>query len=426
MQLSSWGAKMSGLSGIRSIMQDIALSAADGPGGDWLNLSPGNPARIPEVVETWRELERDALDSSFAEASCQYGPSRGSDSLVEAIVKYFNAKYNWSITAENVIVGPGCQMLCFIAATIFTGPSAAGRRQLIFPSVPEYTGYHGLCLEDGSIVGPEPEVRPEGDRSFRYAIEADALWDQTSAGMLLLSSPCNPTGRALETDELAALIRLAEKRDIPLVIDHAYGNPFPRVAGAATDPVLHPNVINCFTFSKAGLPGERLGFAIGPAQAIDAMVSFLANSMLHAPQLVQAVAARALTGGELDKLASDVIRPFYQEKRLAAEKLLHDRLPESVDWRLHSSAGGMFCWLWINESWFDDLQLYNALKSKKVFIVPGRHFFVGPPATPFLADHGTRCIRLSLSADDSVIGEGISRIAETLGEMGRARVRSRP
>ncbi|HEX5403473.1 MAG TPA: aminotransferase class I/II-fold pyridoxal phosphate-dependent enzyme, partial [Pseudonocardiaceae bacterium] len=384
-------------------MEDIALSAAEPSGEAWLNLSPGNPAQIPEVIETWRRLERDALSDNFVEASCRYGPSRGTDGLVNAIVRYFNARYGWRLGPENVLVGPGSQMLCFIATTVFTGPYTDGRRVLVLPSVPDYTGYQGLSLEPEAIVGVPPRVEIQDGRYFRYAFEIEALRHQDSMGMLLLSSPGNPTGRSIQADELAGLISIAEERDIPLLIDHAYGDPFPKVVDVAVDPPLHPNVINCFTLSKAGIPGERIGFAIGPAQAIDAMLSFTANANLHAPQLVQAVAQRALDSGVLDTLATEVIRPYYRSKRQLAEKLLHDSLPDSIDWRLHSSGGGMFCWLWIDHPWFDDLKIYRALKRKRMFIVPGRHFFVGPLTTPFLAAHGTRCIRLSLSADESVI-----------------------
>jgi valine--pyruvate aminotransferase len=417
MEMSRWGAKMAGLSGIRSIMEDIAQATADGSGGSWLNLSPGNPARIPEVVDTWRGLEEEALRDSFARSSCQYGPSRGADTLVEAIVRYFNARYGWDIGPMNVIVGPGCQMLCFMATTIFTGPSSAGRRRLVLPCLPDYTGYHGLSLEEGGITGVESRVELEQGRYFHYELDADQLQHQRSAGMLLLSTPSNPTGRSASASEMATLAGFAEANGIPLVIDHAYGMPFPQVTLATAEPPLHPNVINCFTLSKAGLPGERIAFAIGPVPAIGAMVAFLANCALHAPQLIQETLARALDSGQVDALASTVIRPYYQRKRLFAEKVLHESLPEDVNWRLHSCDGGMFCWLLVDEPWFDDLELYEAMKRKRVFIVPGRHFFTNPLATAF----GTRCFRLSLSADEPVIAEGIARISEALDELRQAK-----
>jgi valine--pyruvate aminotransferase len=52
-----------------------------------------------------------------------------------------------------------------------------------------------------------------------------------------------------------------------------------------------------------------------------------------------------------------------------------------------------------------------------MFIVPGRHFFVAPLESPFLRTHGTRCFRLSLSPDDSVIAEGVRRLAKALEEL---------
>lgn len=77
----------------------------------------------------------------------------------------------------------------------------------------------------------------------------------------------------------------------------------------------------------------------------------------------------------------------------------------------------MFCWLWIDHDWFDDLTLYEFLKRKQMFIVPGRHFFVEPLDTPFLGTHGKRCIRLSLSPDEWAVADGIVRLGEALEEL---------
>lgn len=105
--LSPIGQKMAAKSGLRSIMDDIATSMA-GTGGQWLNLSIGNPAAIPPVTSAWRQLTEEALATDFEAASCSYGPSRGSHVLVAAIVDYFNQAYRWDIGPENVVVGPNC------------------------------------------------------------------------------------------------------------------------------------------------------------------------------------------------------------------------------------------------------------------------------------------------------------------------------
>ncbi|HEY3609257.1 MAG TPA: aminotransferase class I/II-fold pyridoxal phosphate-dependent enzyme [Pseudonocardiaceae bacterium] len=410
---------MSKMSGIRSIMEDIATAAAEPAEGAWLNLSPGNPALIPQAVATWRQLAERALAERFVESG-RYGPTRGANSLVSAIVRYFNTTYGWPIGPENVVVSPGSQLLCFMATTIFTGPGDAGNRPLVLLRLPDYAGYQGLSLAADGIVGVEPVVIPQGDRYFQYGVNVAALRGQADVGMMLVSNPANPAG-SLDRQELDAVVAIAAERDVPLLVDNAYGEPFPRVADTKTPPVWHPNVINTFTLSKAGLPGERMAFAIGSADAIRPMVAFLANAALHAPQLVQSVAEAALESRRIDALTTDVIRPYYRAKRRVVEEMLFERLPDSINWRLHSGDGGLFCWLWIDEDWFDDVELYHALKRKKVLVVPGRHFFIGPMTTPFLRGHGTRCVRLSMSDDEWCIAEGISRLSETLTELRDAR-----
>jgi valine--pyruvate aminotransferase len=404
-------------SGVRAILEDIAAAGRADVDGAWINLSPGNPARIPQVEQVWQDLAEKNVVESFAGAAGRYGPSRGLDSFVQAIVQHFSRRYGWALSAENVVVGPGSQMLCFAAAAVFAGESDGRYRPVVLPSVPEYTGYQGLVLDRGGVVGLPPRIRLEGDRYFRYEIDLTALHRLPEVGMLLVSDPSNPTGRALGPAEVDALTAVAEEREAPLVMDHAYGEPFPKVARNAAPPLFRPNVINCFTLSKAGLPGERVGFAIGAPEAIDPLVSFLANSVLHASQSAQCLAESALRTGQLERLADRVIQPHYEGRRLAAERVLHELLPPGVDWRLHTARGGMFCWLWIDHDWFDDVALYERLKLRKVFVVPGRHFFVDPEADGALDGHATRCVRLSLSAGDRTFAEGVLRLASELERM---------
>jgi valine--pyruvate aminotransferase len=144
------------------------------------------------------------------------------------------------------------------------------------------------------------------------------------------------------------------------------------------------------------------------------MVSFIANSVLHAPQLLQATVARAFTKGDIDTLTAQYITPYYTAKRALAEQLLAESLP-AVNWRLHSGERGMFCWLLVDHEWFDDLEFYSALKRNGVFIVPGRHFFTPPLTTPFLRTHATRCFRISLSPGEDELAEGIRQLSAILG-----------
>jgi valine--pyruvate aminotransferase len=414
MELSTIGGRMSSMSGLRSIMEDIATSTAGTDAAEWLNLSIGNPALIPEVVTMWRRLTEHALADGFAEGSCQYGPSRGDPRLISAIADYFGQRYGWDIGTANIVVGPGSQMLCFIAAALYAGPSAGGSTRVVLPMTPDYTGYQGLCLNPDGIAGIESTITTSGDRYFEYAFDMARVERSPHMGMLLLSSPSNPTSRCVRPEELDGLVRVAERRDVPFLLDQAYGEPFPQIGRTLAPPPFHPNVINCFSVSKAGLPGERIGFAIGPERYISPMVSFLSNSVLHASRLVQAAVASGLRSGEVDAVVSSVITPFYAARRKAAEKLLLDLMPATIDWRMHAADGGMFGWVWVNEDWFDDLELYRLLKLKHVFVAPGRAFF---DASADPGGHHTKCFRINFTVGEDVLAEGLKRIADTLSEL---------
>jgi valine--pyruvate aminotransferase len=417
MTLSFPGVQMAARSGLRTIMEDIARSMQDSADTSWINLGIGNPAAIPEVTAAWQRLATAAVADSFGQAANRYGPSRGTPELVGAIASYFRRRYGWDIGPANIVVSPGSQMICFMTAALFTGPGEYGTTDLVLPMLPDYTGYQGITLTAGTLTGVLPELRTQDPSSFRYLLDFPAVERLPRMGMLLMSSPSNPAGRRADHAELSALVGLAEDRGIPLLLDNAYGAPFPVIGDDLLPPVLHRNVINSFSLSKMGLPGERIAFAIADERYISPMVSFLTNSALHAPQIAQTAVARALESGELDALVASVVTPFYAERRKMAEALLRETLPESVPWRLHASDGGMFSWIWVDADWFTDLALYERLKAKGVFVVPGRYFFSDPDSTGPLGSHPRQCIRFSLTASEADIRAGVELLAAALVEM---------
>lgn len=417
MIVSRSGAMMAASGGLRSIMEDIALAIADRSQTPWINLGIGNPAAIPEVSAAWREFLAGAVASSFDQAVSRYGPSRGTPELVAAIEGYFRRHYKWDIGPRNIVVVPGSQMLCFMAAALFSGPAERCTARLVLPALPDYAGYHGLSLAPGVLTGVLPEVQMLDDRTFRYLLDSPAVERVPHIGLLLLSSPSNPAGRRAEGYELARLARLAEERDIPLLIDNAYGAPFPRIGADLLAPQWHRHIINCFSLSKAGLPGERIAFAIGDERYLDPLVSFLTNAAIHAPQLAQIAVAAALESGGLDAIVSSAITPFYAERRRFAEAMLRSTLPESVPWRLYDSDGGMFSWVWIDAGWFDDLTFYQRMKSIGVAIVPGRFFFSDLDDGGPLGPHSRQCFRISLTAAEADIAAGIERVSAALVQM---------
>ena len=61
---------------------------------------------------------------------------------------------------------------------------------------------------------------------------------------------------ALTDDEMARLDALAQRYGIPLIIDNAYGMPFPNIIYTDTTLTWHDNIILCFSLSKVGRPNH--------------------------------------------------------------------------------------------------------------------------------------------------------------------------
>lgn len=406
------GSRMSEMTGVRTILKDIQQTLQTGAHERWINLSAGSPVILPEVEAMWRRLAREVIDGpEFGEIACRYGATQGYEPLIDAIVAWFNTHYRWGLTRRNVLITPGSQSLYFLAANSLAGVDGHGNvRRLLLPLSPDYTGYGGVVLEPQTLVAARPIIELIGAHRFKYRPDLDALRIDSGTGAVLFSRPCNPTGNALTDDEVRGIVALAARHDVPVLIDAAYGPPFPNLAFTAIRPFYADNVVYCMSLSKAGLPGERIGIAIGDERYLRLMEAFQANINIHASRLGQALAAAAIRTGELVRVSERVIKPYYQAKFEHVARALDASMP-AVPWRLHQGEGAIFAWLWLPDLPVTDKELYERVKREKVFVVPGSHFFPG-----LAGDwrHTQECLRISLTATDEEIECGIAALGRVV------------
>lgn len=179
-------------------------------------------------------------------------------------------------------------------------------------------------------------------------------------------------------------------------------------------PVFGENIVHCMSFSKAGLPGERIGVAIGDPKIIQVLESFQTNICLHPSHYGQAIAARAINSGALESISKEVIRPFYKNKFSVLEAKLEQAMSKDLPWFLHQGEGAIFAWMWLKNLPINDWDLYQQLKQVGVIVVPGRFFFPGLEED---WSHKYQCIRISLTASDQDIETGIKRLAEVVQQV---------
>ena len=410
--LSQLGVEMSRLSGVRAIMKDIIETLRVGGDRAFINLSAGNPVILPEVEQLWRDCTADLLASpDYGEVVGRYGASQGYQPLIDAIVEDFNQRYGLSLTDRNVLITPGSQSLYFYAANAFGGHTATGAlRQIVLPLSPDYTGYGGVTLTPEALIAYKPEL--EIDRAthrFKYRPDFSQLQITETTGCVIFSRPCNPTGNVLNDDEVSKIVTLAAAHDVPVLIDSAYAPPFPALNFTEMTPRFGGNVLHCMSLSKAGLPGERIGIAIGDESLIHVLECFQTNLCIHSPRYGQAIAARAIRSGRLAEISETVIRPFYQQKIAIVEATLDREMPPDLPWFLHRGEGAIFAWLWLQDLPITDWEFYQKLKDVDVIVVPGSTFFPGLRED---WPHKQQCLRISLTGSDRDIETAMQRLAQ--------------
>jgi valine--pyruvate aminotransferase len=415
--LTQFGAHMSKLTGVRAIMKDIIETLRAGAGQQFINLSAGNPLILPEVEQLWRDCTAQLLASpDYGEVVCRYGSSQGYAPLVEAVVEDFNRRFGLSLSDRNILVTPGSQSLYFYAANAFGGYTTSGElKQIVLPLSPDYTGYGGVTLVPEALIAYKPTLDIDAAaHKFKYRPDFSKLSITEKTGCVIFSRPCNPTGNVLTDDEVKKIAALAAPYDVPVFIDSAYGPPFPALNFTQMTPIFGNNIMHCMSLSKAGLPGERIGIAIGDEQVIEVLESFQTNACLHASRYGQAIAARAITSGGLADISTSVIRPFYQNKFTVLESTLNEAMPKDLPWFLHRGEGAIFAWLWLPDLPTTDWEFYQELKRVGVIVVPGSTFF---PGLEEEWKHKQECVRISLTGSDEEIATGMQRLAKVVQQL---------
>ncbi|MEO0533477.1 MAG: valine--pyruvate transaminase [Cyanobacteria bacterium P01_A01_bin.123] len=415
--LTQFGDQMSHLTGVRAIMKDIIETLHAGEGREFINLSAGNPVILPEVEQLWRDCTADLLASDdYGEVVCRYGSSQGYQPFIDAVLNDFNNRYGLSLSDRNILITPGSQALYFFAANALGGYSSAGQlKEIVLPLSPDYTGYGGVTLIPEALKAYKPaiEIGNEPHR-FKYRPDFNQLEINENTGFVLFSRPCNPTGNVLSDDEVRRIAALAAPHNVPVLVDSAYAPPFPALNYTEMTPLFEPNMVHCISLSKAGLPGERIGIALGDERMIQVLESFQTNLCIHSSRYGQAIAARAIASGALADISLNVIRPHYQHKFEVLEAALDNAMPDAVPWYMHRGEGSIFAWLWFKDLPVSDWQLYQELKQHGVIAVPGSPFFPGMKDDWI---HTQQCIRISLTATDEEIVAGMGHLARVVDQI---------
>ena len=416
MDFSDFGKRFAGEIGIGELMDDLGDALVSDPAP--LMLGGGNPAHIPEVQNIFRQRMEVILTKpgEFERVIGNYDTPQGARAFIGALAELFRDEFSWDIEPENIALTNGSQNAFFSLFNLFAGKFQGGRlKKLLLPLAPEYIGYSEVGLEPDFFYANRPEIELLEDRLFKYRVDFEGLKIDDSIGAVCFSRPTNPTGNVVTDAEVSRLRELANEKGIPLIIDSAYGTPFPNIIYSDAQPVWDENIVLCLSLSKFGLPSLRTGIVVARKEIIRVISRMTSVFSLAPGSLGPALAMDLVKSGDITRVSNDMVKPFYQRKAERAVSLLKSEMGEDIPMRIHKPEGALFLWLWFEGLPVSSQELYQRLKQKGVLVVSGHYFFPGMKRGSW--NHMQQCIRVTYAQDDEVVEQGIKLLADEIKDL---------
>lgn len=394
-------------------MEDLGHALAAG-GPEMCFLGGGQPALLPEMNEVWRRQMEQILaePGAFEQMVAIYDGPRGQPAFIEALARLMNRSFGLDVGPENIAITAGGQTAFFFLFNLLGGRHPDGSyKRILLPLVPEYIGYANQSVSGGFFRANRPLIAEGDGHEFKYGIDFDGLEVGDDVAAICASRPTNPTGNVLTDEEVDRLAAIAGERGIPLIIDNAYGAPFPNIIFREVTPVWNENIVLTLSLSKIGLPGTRTGIVIARPDIAKAVSSLSAVVGLANNNVGQTIMRPLIENGEILRLSNEVVRPFYQEKSRLALGWVEETFADGFEWRVHRSEGALFLWLWFPGLPISSRELYERLKKREVLVVSGHYFFFGlDEEEPW--GHRDECLRMTYTMDEKTVRRGLAIISE--------------
>jgi valine--pyruvate aminotransferase len=390
-------------------MQDLTIAAP--PGGQLYPMGGGNPAHIPEVEDALRQIASEVVDDTkrFTQMVGDYDAPQGHERFRAALAERLSGLFNQPLSASNIAITNGSQASFEILFNAFAGAFSDGSwRHIELPITPEYVGYNDMGRQARPILRSTPaRIDLIGDQQFKYGIDLDRFeLNVRTSGAVCLSRPTNPSGNVVTDAELTHVAQQCAVTEVPLIIDGAYGLPFPGMIYTQATPFWDDNTILCLSLSKLGLPGVRTGIIVAATQVTELIRNANAINGLAPTRVGPELVLPLLSNHRLDELCETVIRPHYLSKQsLALNTLLE--AAKGLPIRVHRADGAMFLWVWFENLPGGTQKLYELAAAEGVVTVAGHHFFQGLTRQ---WQHANECLRVNYAGDPNTVETGIKRL----------------
>jgi len=361
-------------------------------GEDVILLSVGDPDFdvAPNIA--------DRLKASLDAGDTHYADIAGNPELRASVARYHESLTGQKVGPENVLIVAGAQSGMFAAAQVLLGPGDA----VIVPS-PRYVTYEALFGAAGAEIIDVP-LRPENGFHLEPADLAAAL--RPNVRGIVLTTPNNPTGTVMRSNEVEAVADLARRHDLWVLTDEVYArlaHEGPHISPAGLPGMAERAITVCSLSKSHAMTGFRIGWVVGPTNFIEHLTRLVLCMVYGSPPFIQAAAIEAIEG---DQSAQETMAAAYK----ARGRLVFERLNQSPHLKCHRPEGGMFVMVDVRPSGMSAEEF-----SEHLFVEERVTALVGDAFGPEAAGH----LRLSMTYDLPVLEEAcrrILRVAERHGQ----------
>jgi aspartate aminotransferase/aminotransferase len=261
---------------------------------DPINFSIGQPDF--DVPEPLKQEAIKAIEGGLN----KYSQTAGDKEFKDKIAARVTAEFGWEDPAVLVASGVSGALLLSFLSLVNPGD------EVIIPD-PYFVIYkHVVNLLGGKCVFVDtyPDFKLHVDKI------ADAITEKTK--MIILNSPCNPTGVVYAQDEIEALAKVATERDILVMTDEIY-EQFSYDEPATSIGKYHEKVLVLRGFSKSyAMTGWRLAYVAAPASmrpVVEEMTKIQQYTFVCAPTPFQKAASAAL-----DYDVTDLVKGYIKKR----------------------------------------------------------------------------------------------------------------
>ncbi|MCU1252192.1 MAG: Aspartate transaminase [Edaphobacter sp.] len=343
---------------------------------------------------------KDAAIEAIEKNFTRYTNVAGITEVRRAVVDRHACDFGSNYTPDECVFTTGGKLALFNAIQVLVDHGD----EVILP-VPYWVSFKDIIQYAGGKVVLVEGKEEENFRITAKMIEA-AITPKTKA--IILNTPSNPSGAVVAPEDLEAIVRVAHKNGIFVLLDecYVYLNFTGEVVsgGSFTDCKEHILVLGSLSKTYA-MTGWRAGFALGPKAVIAAMSKLQSQSTSNTASMVQRASIAALTGSQecLTEFRADYIK--LRDQVLAGFK--------TIPGLTCTVPQGAF-YVYPNVSQFigkggiksaSDLAA-KLLSEAHVVVVPGEAFGTD--------EH----IRLSYAVSHDVVDEGVKRMREYFATLG--------